>query len=128
MAEPCGSLCSVETLYGSSVNDYRTRALPTARAGSCESCGCRLSRYRPGGRRTCLACGGPDVYAKTREASERVLLALEDGPHTAREISKALQLTQRVAKDALSRLREAGQVEIDPASPYRAPRYSLRGS
>jgi hypothetical protein len=108
------------------VRDHDAQPPPTCRGVAwCDECGCRLSRYRPAGRTTCLACGGPDVDGKLQRVTEHVLAVLEMGPLSVTELASAGGLHRTSVKDAIRRLRESGQVKLDPASTSATPRYRL---
>ena len=100
--------------------------------GSSRRCGCRLSRYRSPEeeRRAPCQLAEPDEPAtlgrqKTGTVTGRVLVALEPGPITMRDLARQAGLSTSTVKGVLRRLTRSGTVTM--RGSYKRPVYELAG-
>jgi DNA-binding transcriptional ArsR family regulator len=107
--------------------------LLVAPAGTCDRCGCNLSRYRSPGETRCWACqqstpGAPEWPSRCANgAAPRIILAaLEAGPAAACEIAAQTGLSRFTVKATLTRLRHQGAVTF--SGPRNRPVYSSPGA
>jgi hypothetical protein len=109
--------------------------LPAAPPGTCERCGCHLSKYRSLLESRCAPCqlAEPATEPEWQPGPRRdrhpprivlaVLAVLEAGPLGARDITTQTGLTTATVKDVLRRLRR--QHLVTTRGPYRRPLYQL---
>lgn len=78
----------------------------------CTVCGCKLSRYRPAARTTCLLHGGPDRQQEHRlsETAAALLKCLGDGPAPAANLADIAGCTMASARTALNQLDARGHI------------------
>ncbi len=106
--------------------------LLVAPPGTCERCGCHLSRYRSLLESRCAPCQLAEPATEPvwqprpvapGTAPQIVLVVLEAGPLAARDIAAQTGLTYPTVKDVLRRLRRRHLVTT--GGPYRRPLYQL---
>jgi hypothetical protein len=106
--------------------------LLVAPPGTCERCGCHLSRYRSLPESRCAPCQLAEPATEPvwqpgpvapGTAPSIVLVVLEAGPLAARDIATQTGLTYPTVKDVLRRLRR--QHRVTTGGPYRRPLYQL---